>query len=463
VRLFSIFIIALFLASCGSIKPITPAMLTEQKKETKELHYNKIVIPIEIDLNPYFETADKNIPETTVGSDFPCSGVRYNYEFTKDNFKIITKNNELFSELNGSYWIKMNYCSGCTKLYDGKEHCLTPLVPFSCGIGETKPSVKIQLATQINVNKSYGVESKTRIEQIKPINPCQVTLFKFNATEEVMKRVKNVVEQSAKDIDKQLNSISFKKEAADAWKSMSKSVSVPYLGYIHIKPTEISLVKPLFSNNKLVTAIQLNCATYLDQSAEDIALPNIPELKIISSIPKDTFEVVTDIQLSYDSLSKFLTAQIKGQSFDIKGNTFTFNSVTVRANTENKLVIGVEFGGSKKGILYMLANPVFENKEKIFSLENMEYELETKSLLLKMADWLYSKKIKEELTKASRMDFKDKFNALRTSVNSSLKRNIGDFKLSGQMIDAQVFSIFVNKEYLNLQTKVDAKLKVSSK
>jgi hypothetical protein len=80
-----------------------------------------------------------------------------------------------------------------------------------------------------------------------------------------------------------------------------------------------------------------------------------------------------------------------------------------------------------------------------------------------MADWLYSKKIKEELTKASRMDFKDKFNALRTSVNSSLKRNIGDFKLSGQMIDAQVFSIFVNKEYLNLQTKVDAKLKVSSK
>lgn len=463
-KYFSLLVGLFIFASCASIKPKSPLVITEKKDDTyKDLIYNKIVIPIEVSLNPYFDEAEKKIPKTMIGSDYPCSGVRYNYEFTKDNFNISTKNNELFSELNGSYWIKMNYCSNCTKLYDGKEHCMTPLVPFSCGINERKPSVKIQLATQINVNKNYAVEAKTRIEQIQPTNPCKVTVFKFDATEEIMKRVKTAVDQSAKDIDKQLSAISFKAEATEAWQNLKQSFHVPHMGYVHLKPTAISLVKPTFANNKLKTALQLDCATYLDQNSENIEIPSIPELKIISNAPRDTFEVITDFRLSYDSLSTFFTNQIKGQTIELKGNTFIFNKVTVQGLEQNKLVLGIEFGGSKKGILYLIANPKFNNDTKTFSLENLDYELKTKSLLLKMADWLFSKKITEELTKATQMDLTDKFLALKSSVNQSLKRDIGSFRLSGQMIDAKVLHILTNNDYLSLRTRVDAKLKVTEK
>lgn len=451
----------IFSTSCKTIKTDKPATETLPKPVRRNV-VNQIVVPIEINLNNYFKQADQKIPKITKGADNPCAGVRYAFEFTKDSFDITTKNNQLLSELYGSYWIKMNYCAGCTSLF-GAPTCLTPVVPFSCGIGEKKPSVKIGLTTQIGVDKTYKVESKTIISELKPINPCEVTVFHFDATGEVMKEVRKTIDRQSKELDKQLEMISFEKDAKNVWNNLFQSLPIPYLGYLHLEPKKISLTKPEFSKKKLKTTLILDCATSINQDQTSKPATPLPPLTIAQKNQTDTFEVVTDIQLNCDSLSALLTNQVKGQKVETAGKTFVFEKVSMEGMPQNKLLLSLNFSGSKTGILYLLGTPTFDNITKTFSIQDLSYELETKSSLLKTAKWLFDKRIYNELSKASTLNFSKEFDMIKKQIEKSLYQNFGDYELRGKAHDIDIAEISVSNNELFLQTVIQSQLKIGDK
>ena len=352
--------------SCRSIHPEAPTN-TNLASTPPQINAitNSVVVPVELNLTGYFKDANESVPEITSGSDKPCSGIRYDYQFKKDSFDISTVNNHLLSELYGSYWIKMEYCAACSDLLAAKPVCLTPVIPFSCGIDEKKPSLRIRFATELNIHENYGLNTKTTINELKALNPCEVTLFRFDATDEVIKEVRKTLEKQCEETDKQLARISFRKEAEDLWKSMNQSVKIPYLGYIHFEPISLSLVKPRLEKDKLFTTLVLNCKTYLNQNTLKSPVTELPKLNIIQNAPKDTFDLLTDFELNYDSISQLFTEQVKGKTIDFNKNHFEFDAVKVSGLDQNRLVLAIHFSGTKKGILYLQGIPTFDNNTKI--------------------------------------------------------------------------------------------------
>lgn len=459
---FIIFTIATILFSaCKTIEPVKPQVQELSDKLDKKTAENRIIVPVEIKLDNYFKQANQKIPKLTKGADTPCSGVRYVFEFSKDSFEINTRNNKLLSELYGSYWIKMNYCAGCTSIF-GEPTCITPIIPFSCGIGEKKPSVKIALSTDINLNSNYGVESNTIIDELKPLNPCEVTVFHFDATGEVMKQIKRTIESQCKELDKQLSQISFEQQAKEIWKSLSQSMQIPYIGYLHINPKSISLVKPTFKYNKLQTSIILDCSTAINSNQNSSETP-LPKLNILSKAPKDTFEIYTDIQLNCDSLSAIFTNQIKGHKIETAGKTFQFEKVTLEGLSANNILIAIEFTGSKNGILYLTGTPTFNNETKKFSLENLTYDLETKSTLLKTAKWLFDKRIYSELSKVCTRDMNEDLNFIKNQIETNLYKSFGDYELKGKVHDIGVKEIAITNNDLYMRTALQGQLKIKDK
>lgn len=448
------------LVSCSTIKPEKPTVSAVENPPQVASTVNNIVVPVEINLSTYFKDADKSVPAVTSGSDKPCSGIRYDYEFQKDSFRISTVNNRILSELHGSYWIKMEYCAACSDLFAAKPVCLTPVIPFSCGIGETKPSLRIRLGTELNMNEDYGLSTKTSINELKPLNPCEVTLFRFDATNEVIKEVRKTLEKQCIETDKELGRISFKKDAEDLWKNMNQSIKIPYLGYIHFEPLALSLVKPRLDQNKLYTTLVLNCKTYLNQDPAKSVATELPKLNIIPSAPKDTFDLFTDFELNYDSISKLFTEQIKGKTIDFNKNHFVFDAVDVSGLDKNRLVLGIHFSGTKKGILYLQGVPIFDNTTKTLELSQLEFDLKTKSVLLKSAKWLFSNRIYTELEKASKLNLTSQFNDLKKTIDKNLQKKTGDISLSGKTHDVTVVHIFPTIQYLHLRTCLKAQLNV---
>ena len=354
----------------------------------------------------------------------------------------------------------MEYCAACSGLLSTKPMCLTPLIPFSCGINEKKPSLRIRFATELAVNENYGLSTRTTIDELKSLNPCEVTLFRFDATDEVIKEVKKTLKKQCEETDKQLEAISFRKEAADLWKNMNQTVKIPYLGYIHFEPISLSLVKPRLERNKLYTTLVLNCKTYLNQNSSKASVSDLPKLNIIASAPKDTFDLFTDFELNYDSISQLFTEQIKGKTIDFKKNHFEFNSIKLSGLDEKKIVLAIQFSGTKKGVLYLQGIPSFDNEKKILELTKLEYDLKTKSILLKSAKWLFSNRIYSELEKATKLDLSIQFNELKKTIDRNLQKKTGDFSLLGKTHDVSVVHIFPTSDHLYLRTCLKAQLNV---
>ncbi len=460
-RTIGILLLLLLAGSCRTILPEAPDQenLSVAPPRLQAIN-NSVVVPIELNLSGYFKDANKSVPAVTSGSDRPCSGIRYEFQFKKDSFNISTVNNHLLSELYGSYWIKMEYCAACTDLLSSKPVCLSPIVPFSCGINEQKPSLRIRLATDLNIHKNYGLSTKTSIEELKPINPCEVTVFRFDATDEVIKEVRKTVKKQCEATDRELSSISFRKEADELWKNMNQSIKIPYLGYIHFEPVSVALVKPRLDQNKLYTTLVLNCKTYLNQNGTKSATPELPDLEIIPSAPKDTFDLFTDFELDYDSISQLFTEQVKGKTIDFKKNHFEFNSVQVSGLDKNKLLLAIRFSGTKKGVLYLQGVPVFDNATKVLELAQLEYDLKTKSLLLKSAKWLFSNRIYTELEKATSLNLSTQFNQLKKTMDKNLQKKAGEFVLTGKTHDISVIHIYPTSGHLYLRTCLKAQLSV---
>jgi hypothetical protein len=454
-------IIFLFLiASCGTIKPEKPIEQTVEKPPVLMPITTEIVVPIEINLTSYLNQANSKVPKFTRGSDKPCSGIRYDYEFQKDSFNIRTSANRLLSELHGSYWIKMEYCASCTDLLSSKPICISPLIPFSCGIKEDKPQIRIRLVTELGISENYSLQTKTSLDELKSLNPCKVTLFKFDATDEVLKEVRKTLKKQCEETDKQLATISFLKDAKDLWKNMNQSIQIPYLGFIHFEPLSLALVKPRLENNKLYTTLVLNSRTYLNQNATKSVATELPALKILSSAPKDTFELFTDFELNYDSLSNLFTEQIRGKKLDFKKNHVEFNSAKISGLDKSNILLTIAFSGTKSGILYLQGTPSFDNSSKTLELSNLVYDLKTKSVLLKSASWLFSDRIYKELEKATKLDLSGQFNDLKKTIDKNLQKKSGEFSLLGKTHDIRVVNIFPTINYLYLRTCLKAQLTV---
>lgn len=79
-------LISLF-SACGSIKPEAPTT-ANQVVPLKPMPAiaSTINVPIKVDLKSYIKLADQSFDKDFVGSDHPCSGLRYQYKLKESPF-----------------------------------------------------------------------------------------------------------------------------------------------------------------------------------------------------------------------------------------------------------------------------------------------------------------------------------------------------------------------------------------
>lgn len=449
------------LLSCKSIEPVAP---TESVKEAPPAPQplSRIVVPIELKLANYYAIADNQVPKSFNGGESPCDGVAFNYFFSRDPLKINAVKNEVKIDVSGKYWIKMSYCPSCSDLLTEKPVCLTPRIPFSCGIGEPMRRMSIQYTTTFELTENYGIKSNTKLSDLKAIDPCEVTVFNYDATEELLKEVKTSLNDLAIQIDKDLSAIHFRKEAADAWNKMSSTIPIYGYGYVHLNPKSIHMIHPKLENNVLSTALILDANPLFNHNPLDENRKSLPELNLVKSIPSDTFQVYLDFNLQYDSLSKNIQSLIGGKTMDLKGNQIVFDSIKIAGASDKELLFQLKFSGSKKGTLYLRGVPQFNKENQTIELTSVDFDLETKNVILKTAKWLFTDRILSEIQKASKQDLTKHLSDLTLKLNESLKYQMNEFSLEGKVYNLNVEEIYPNHEYLMIRVQSTGKLKISN-
>jgi hypothetical protein len=457
-----LFLLPVLMGSCKSID--IPEPFVEMTEPTLPvLSISKINVPIEIDLQNQLNEVEKSLPNSFEGNQTQCEGVSFDYTFIREPIHFQLNRTSLYYEVDGKFELKLNYCPKCHSLWDEKGTCTIPRIYASCGVGEPMRRVKIGYNTAVSITDSYTFDTETKLKRFDVIDPCEITVFKYDATSQVEKQVKTQLQSLEKDIDRQIESVDIRSSIKDVWRQLEEPMDLSGYGFLYLKPKSMSLGPVTFDvlNKRALLTAELTAAPVISTNKEETTYSELPKQEKNTS--GQGYALYIHVKASYDSINKIMNKNLIGYNIPYKGKEIRVDSVHVLGNQKQKLIIQVYFSGSKKGEFYLVGTPSITD-DQFFVLTDLEYDINSKSVLLRTAKWLFDKRILEELNKSAIYDLNPLLNETKTTITNQLNSQLdkGVF-LSGSVEHLAVSTIQLGASGFYLTTEVSGNMKLIMK
>ncbi len=454
-RLF-IFISCISLISCRTIKPEAPNVTTESIPLKKSISSN-INIPVEIDLNPYFSMAENSVANVYEGNDNPCEGLRYNYRFIRSPFIISGNKDVVTLSFDGKYQIKGNYCAKCIN-----DHCLLPTPTFSCGFNEPLRGISIGYSSTIKLLPDYHLQSNTSLVKAQAVDKCKISFANIDITEKLMKEIKNQLELLGKNVDDQVNSYDLKPLMKNVWDKLWEVENIEGLGYLSLNPSAINISDINLKGSSLFLNLGLTCNpvfSIANTTNKPTALPDLSNNKL-----QNGFSIYTDIYADYKDLTKLMNTKLKDSTFNIKGKKIIINNVNVSGIGHSKISVMIDFKGSQKGKIFFTGTPFFDSSKNTLSVPDLSFELKSKNILIKMANWMLNDKITEKIKGAAIFDMSPALNQAKSGLQNQLNKKLTDnIQMNGLVNHFNIQNISTNKEALFIRLLSTGNLSIKIK
>jgi len=447
ILLFSVFIIT----SCKSIHPIEPAISYSTTNYVQPP--SLITLPIEIQLENYLKTAEKNIPTTFKDDKKQCEGVSVSYVFERNPIELGKATNKLLLELSGKYGIKVSYCPKCTSLLNEEGNCIVPRVNASCGMNEPMRKIKISTSTAINVTSDYKIKSQTTINDVISEDKCEVTFLKYDATTHLENEMKKALLGVTKDLDQKIESFDLEKEAKKLWNQLNEPIELgDGLGFFYLAPKKISKSDIQINASKVQLQLQLEAfpKVELEKRAKTVVpLPSLENTKISNG-----FNIHLDIKGLYSSFNEILKKNTDKKEVTLKKNKLIIDSVRIWGASNQKLSFKVAFSGDKQGTLFFIGTPTYDSVKEEISFPDLTFDIETKNKLLKSAKWLFddiiTNKIREMAHYNIGKELKNQQKVLEKELNRSISK---DITLNTKIKTLEITAIVPEVEKLRISSK----------
>ena len=444
IRLFISFFVTVFFYSCSTIKPEAP-LVSKEVISAPPTVLSNLNIPVEVDLNSYFLMAEKSVPLQFEGSDNPCEGLRYYYQFLRSPFNISGNKDNINLSFEGKYKIKGSYCAKCFN-----QNCLLATPVFSCGFDEPLRRIQIAYTSKIKLLPDYHLSSITSLVKTEPTDPCKVGFVNFDITGKLLKEVKTQLEVLGKSVDSQVYSYNLKPYVTGFWNKLFEVQKIDEYGYLNLNPSAVSVSNLNMNGSKLSLMLGLACAPVFSVGfipSKPTVLPNLS-----NAMEQKGFNVYTDLIANYNDLNILLNKQLAGKTFEIKGRNISVKNIQISGLGNSKMAIKLEFNGAKKGVVYLVGTPVFDSVKNTISIPDIKFDLKSRNVLLKMANWLLNDKLTDKIKAAAVFDINTILTQTKNSIQTQLNRNLTDnIQMYGKVNSMSLKNMITSSESLFLR------------
>lgn len=453
-----IVLIGCLLTSCKAIETAVPENFVEPYPALNN-EVSAITIPVEIDLSSYLKAAEKEIPKSYSGKNEQCEGVSTAYSIKRDEIKFSGSGNKIGYELGGQLKLKINYCPKCQTLTDEKGACIIPRVHVSCGENEPMRKFNLKYNTAVKVNSDYSFKTTTNLQNFELLDPCELTIANIDVTTDVEKEITKQLKVLEREIDKQFSAIDIKSTAKESWKLLQQPTEIPGYGYLSLAPSSLAISELKFSGKKASFNFNIDVSPSFTTEKPQLIPSALPDLS--KSKADNGLNFGLDVILSYDSLSNFIRSSFKGEVFEIKRKKIIIDDIAVSGSADNRIILKTQFSGSKRGVIYLLATPVLNDSLKQIELTNVDFDVKTKSVLLKSAKWFFNSKINQLVEEQGKFNYTPMIDDMKKEINTSLNQPLTDgVAMSGRIASISLNKIYYTSTHLVLRTQIGGNLKL---
>ena len=129
--------------------------------------------------------------------------------------------------------------------------------------------------------------------------------------------------------------------------------------------------------------------------------------------------------------------------------------------SNKKLNFSIYFSGDNKGILYVSGKPTFNKEMQSISFPDLNFDIETRNVLLKSAKWLLSDLITNKIRAIAQYNLQNDLVTAKAEVQKQLNMKLDENIFMKSKINLlQIENIIPMKDELLSQTIVSGEVKI---
>jgi len=397
--------------SCGTTNKIE-ALKPSPSAANSVVFKNKvsfISMPVEITLKELEQQLNKNV-----------TGLIYNDSILNDDktemkiwktasIKLSEKDGSIVSIIPLKIWAKFKYGTDFMGLNDTRE---------------------------INLNGFITLNSKTHLTNWKLTTSSKIEDFEWSESPTILVAGKNIPityiinptlsmfkSKISKMIDKAIDeNCDFKPQVLSALEKLSTPIltSEQYETWFKMVPMELYVTEAKLTKTKIMLNMGLKCnmQTMVGQEPKNSFDATKIVLKPVEKIPDNTTVSVVAVS-TFESASKIVTKNFQGQEFASGSRKIVVQKVDLWQK-DSKMIIALDVLGSINGTIYLSGIPNYNPITKEIYFEQMDYVLNTKSVLMKSANWLLHGTILKSIQENCRYSIKGNLEEGKKSMNPYL-------------------------------------------
>ncbi|MGG7034986.1 MAG: DUF4403 family protein [Flavobacterium sp.] len=322
---------------------------------------------------------------------------------------------------------------------NGKLRTVLPLkatIKYRYGID--KFGVSIYDTRELNLNGNINLVSAIKLNNWKINTATEFESLNWNESptiniggksipitylaDSALKYFKSKIEKSIdQGIEKAIN---FKPDVLNALAKLSQPtlVNSQYQTWFQIIPTELYSSDVVLKKDDITMNLGMKCniATFLGQKPTNEFNKNQLPLKSVSKIPGNITINMVGVS-SYNDASKILAKNFNDKEFVFDGKRKIKVQNVGLWHKKGKMVISMAVTGSVNGTIYLTGVPQFDNKTQEIYFDQLDYVLDTKSKLLRTANWMVSGLIIKKIEENCRYSIKSNIEEEKQTISKYLK------------------------------------------
>ena len=408
------FLISILISSCSSISKI--AALKPEPDDAAPLVYDNnpsiINIPISIKLKDIENQTNKAL-----------TGLIYEDKIIEDD------------DVQMQIW---KYAPISIENLNGKIKTVLPLkANIKYRIGTDKLGISLYSTQEINLNGNITLLSDVKLSNWKMNTTTELKSLDWNESPTIMMLGKQVPitylinptikifkSKIERTIDQAIEqSMDFKPNVLDALDKIATPVQMDekFNTWLRIVPIELFSTDAKFKNETITLGMGMKCTmeTLIGQKPTSKFDRTKIVLKPVTDINDKIAANIVAIS-TYSDASALLTKNFSGQEFSSGSKKITVQKVSLWQKN-GKMVIALDLLGSINGTIYLTGFPLYNETTKEIYFDKLDYVLDTKSKLLKAANWLAQGVILSKIQESCRYSIKANLDEGKQSMMKYLK------------------------------------------
>ncbi|NIJ53180.1 DUF4403 family protein [Dyadobacter arcticus] len=339
------------------------------------------------------------------------------------------------------------------KIWVSAGYKISPLGITMSGYKDTEFSIKIRLISKIGISPNWQIKSETYVDSYDWITDPSVKVagisipIKSMASRLLNKNFEKITEAIDQEV---ANNLELKKNAELAWNIARQPVMLAkeYDTWLTIVPNSVVMTPLLAKNNVLRSVIGIKGYTQTITSATKPAVTGIqklPDLQIVDKVSED-FKIGLISLVSYEDAARLATAKFAGEKFSFLGGQYNVEVTSVEMYGQNdRLVIKAGLKGNINGDIYLKGTPFYDPVTQQLSLKGLDYDLYTKSTIVRTAGWLLQGQFSRMMEKKMVFPVGEQI----TEAKKTIQKALANYKITeGVTLKGTLSDIVPDKVYL---------------